>query len=67
MMGPIEQSETSPKLSFDSLESERIDETPTPSAMINGTVIGPVVTPPASKAIAQNSLSTNEARIKTMA
>ena len=38
--------------------------TPTPSAMMNGTVIGPVVTPPESNATAR-SLGTNMARTKT--
>ena len=38
--------------------------TPTPSAMMKGTVMGPVVTPPESKATARNSFGTNAARRK---
>ena len=36
--------------------------TPTPSARMNGTVIGPVVTPPESKAMHRKSLSVKAAR-----
>ena len=39
-------------------------ETPTPSAMIKGTVMGPVVTPPESNATARNSLGTKAASRK---
>ena len=39
--------------------------TPTPSAIMNGTVMGPVVTPPESKATAQKSGDTNMARPNT--
>ena len=42
-------------------------DTPTPKAMINGTVIGPVVTPPESNATAKNSFGTNAASVKTIA
>ena len=48
--GPIEHKATRPKLSALAFSSLRMDATPTPSAMINGTVIGPVVTPPESNA-----------------
>ena len=48
-IGPTEQSATRPKLSLFAFSSLRIDATPTPSAIMNGTVIGPVVTPPESK------------------
>ena len=43
-----------------------MDETPTPSAMINGTVIGPVVTPPESNATAQKFFGTSMAIPKTI-
>ena len=46
----MEHSATRPKLSDLAFSSLRMEATPTPSAMINGTVIGPVVTPPESKA-----------------
>ena len=49
-IGPMELIATRPKLSFCASLSLRDDATPTPSAMMNGTVIGPVVTPPESKA-----------------
>ena len=58
-IGPTEHRATRPKLSFSACLSERMDETPTPSAMMNGTVIGPVVTPPESNAMAQKSEETN--------
>src|SRR5574344_2538963 len=60
-IGPIEAIPVSPKLSSDELSARpelffadeclaRTAATPTPSAMMNGTVIGPVVAPPASNA-----------------
>ncbi len=66
-MGPIEQRATRPKLSDSAFASLRIFETPTPSARINGTVIGPVVTPPESKAMPRKSGFENAAKIKTTA
>ena len=66
MMGPIEHSATRPKLSPPAFLSLRTAQTPTPSAMINGTVMGPVVTPPESKATAQKSGETNMASTNTM-
>ena len=42
-----------------------MDAIPTPSAIIKGTVIGPVVTPPESNATARKSPGTNMAMIKT--
>ena len=65
MMGPAEQRATRPKLSFSALLSLRMAVTPSPSAMMNGTVIGPVVTPPESKATERNSCGTNRASRKT--
>lgn len=50
-IGPILQSATRPKLSSPECLSLRIDAMPAPRAMMNGTVIGPVVTPPESKAV----------------
>ena len=45
-----------------------MEETPRPKAMMNGTVMGPVVTPPESKATARKSPGTkNAARRKTAA
>ena len=49
-MGPTEQSATRPKLFSLLLRSPKTPAIPTPRAMIKGTVIGPVVTPPESKA-----------------
>ncbi|CDC75516.1 unknown [Candidatus Colimorpha enterica] len=50
-IGPIEQRATRPKLSASARLSLRTFETPTPSARMKGTVMGPVVTPPESKAM----------------
>ena len=66
-MGPTEHSATKPKLSFSALLSLRMALTPTPSARINGTVIGPVVTPPESNATARKDEGTNCARTNTTA
>ena len=63
-IGPIEQSATRPKLSALAFSSLRMDATPTPSAIINGTVIGPVVTPPESNAIESISRSITNAPTK---
>lgn len=41
------------------------EATPTPSAIIKGTVIGPVVTPPESKAVERKSFGTNAASVNT--
>ena len=41
-----------------------MEDTPTPNAMMKGTVIGPVVTPPESKAMARKSFGTKQARTK---
>ena len=50
-IGPTEQSPIKPNESSSAFSLERALDTPSPKAIINGTVIGPVVTPPASKAI----------------
>ena len=54
-MGPTLHRATRPKLSLVLSWSLRTAERPTPRAMIKGTVMGPVVTPPESKATARNS------------
>ena len=64
-IGPMEQSATRPKLSSAAWRSLRVAEIPTPRAMINGTVIGPVVTPPESKATLKKSFGTNIASTNT--
>ena len=66
IIGPIEQSATKPKLSFSESLLSLIDAAPIPSAIMNGTVIGPVVTPPESKAIAQKSFGTKLASTKVI-
>ena len=48
-IGPIEANATRPKESDVDLFPARDVAIPTPTARINGTVIGPVVTPPLSK------------------
>ena len=53
--GPTEHSATRPKLSSPALPSLRVEETPMPRAIIKGTVMGPVVTPPESNATARKS------------
>ena len=58
-IGPTLHSATRPKLSSSCPCAARSADTPTPSAMINGTVIGPVVTPPASNATARKSFGEN--------
>ena len=65
--GPMEHRATRPKLSALAFSSLRIDATPTPSAMINGTVIGPVVTPPESNATDKKPASDKNAPINTIA
>ena len=67
IIGPTEHSAISPKLSFSASLSARIEETPTPSAIINGTVIGPVVTPPESKESAKKLFGTKNASRNTIA
>ena len=54
-MGPMLHRAIKPKLSLAPSLSLRAADKPTPSAMMKGTVIGPVVTPPASNATAINS------------
>lgn len=64
-MGPTEQRATRPKLSWAAFSSLRMEATPTPRAMIKGTVMGPVVTPPESKAMARKSSGTKRASANT--
>ena len=49
-MGPIEHKAINPKESLEEFFLERDAAKPIPMAKINGTDIGPVVTPPESKA-----------------
>ena len=49
-IGPIEHNATKPKLSFLDFFRALAEEKPIPIASINGTDIGPVVTPPESNA-----------------
>ena len=64
-MGPMLHSATRPKLSLSAFLSPRTAVRPRPSAMMNGTVMGPVVTPPESNATARNASGTNTARANT--
>ena len=50
-IGPMDAIPTRPKLSSSLFGLFLTPATPTPNARINGTVIGPVVAPPASKAM----------------
>ena len=52
-IGPTEHRATRPKESSAALESLRMAAMPRPKDMMKGTVIGPVVTPPESKATAR--------------
>ena len=54
-IGPIEQRATKPKLFSPAFLPPSVPAIPTPSAIMNGTVIGPVVTPPESNASGRNS------------
>ena len=54
-MGPTLEKATRPKLSSAPFLSLRVAERPTPSAMMKGTVMGPVVTPPESNATDKKS------------
>ena len=65
--GPMEQSPTRPKLSSCARLSLRMEATPTPIAIMNGTVMGPVVTPPESNATARNPRSASAASMNTSA
>ena len=66
-MGPMLHSATTPKLSASESLWLRRAVSPAPMPIIKGTVIGPVVTPPESKATAKNSLGTRKASRKTRA
>ena len=54
-IGPILEIATKPKLSSEAFLSLRTDANPTPKAKMKGTVIGPVVAPPESKATGTKS------------
>ena len=59
------QKEIRPKLSLEPFSSLRVEESPIPIAMIKGTVIGPVVTPPESNATAIKSAGAAKDRRNT--
>ena len=59
-MGPTLDRATRPKLSLEAFLSPRTEARPTPMAMMKGTVMGPVVTPPESNATARKSLDTRK-------
>ena len=61
--GPTEQSAMSPKLFSPACRPPIVVAIPTPSAIIKGTVMGPVVTPPESKSSAKNLLFPVDKRI----
>ena len=65
IIGPIEQSAVKPNPSVSAFLSLRIDATPVPIAIMNGTLIGPVVTPPESNANGTNVSGTKNAITKT--
>ena len=54
-IGPMEHIAIRPKLFSSTLRPPSVIAMPTPSAIMKGTVIGPVVTPPESKARARKS------------
>ena len=56
---------TRPKLSMVEFLSLRTEAMPTPNAIMKGTVMGPVVTPPESKDTGIKPLGANSARVKT--
>ena len=64
-MGPILQRETRPKLSSPECLLPRFAAIPAPNAIINGTVIGPVVTPPESNAVGTKSVGAKNAKAIT--
>ncbi len=64
-MGPTLERATMPKLSSWELLSPRVEAMPMPRAIIKGTVMGPVVTPPESKATARKLLGVKRATTKT--
>lgn len=63
--GPMLHSATRPKLSPSAFLSLRTAVRPRPSAMMKGTVMGPVVTPPESKATARKADGTKRVRMNT--
>ena len=66
-MGPIEAKPIRPNPSLAEDEFVRnTDATPTPSAKMKGTAIGPVVTPPASNEMETKASGTNMESRKTV-
>lgn len=66
MIGPMDANPTKPKLSAEAVFEPLIEDIPTPRARIKGTVIGPVVAPPASNATAKKIGGEKKARINTI-
>src|SRR5690606_6518702 len=67
-IGPMDAKPIKPNFSPELSSSERNTEaTPMPSARINGTAIGPVVTPPESKEMEMKASGTNKDSRKTKA
>ena len=62
----MEHNDTRPKLSSSACLSLRIAAIPIPNDIINGTVIGPVVTPPESNATDKKSFGTKSVNRKIM-
>ena len=65
-MGPTEHRATRPKESLPEFLSLRMAARPMPRAMMKGTVMGPVVTPPESKAAGIKVSGAKKDRPKTM-
>ena len=64
-IGPMEHNATRPKESLLEFLSLRTAARPMPKAMIKGTVMGPVVTPPESKAAGTKLSGTKNESAKT--
>jgi len=65
MTGPIEHRAVNPNESESECSPDREEEIPMPIAMMNGTVNGPVATPPASKESGIKDRSTRQANAKS--
>ena len=66
-MGPREHRAIMPKLLVPAFSDLPMEARPRPRAMMKGTVMGPVVTPPESKATARNSWGTKSVSRNTTA
>jgi hypothetical protein len=67
IIGPIRHRDISPKLSSSDVLSPRTDAKPSPRAIIKGTIIGPVVTAPDSKAMDRKFFSVKADNMKAIA